>query len=93
VPLLGEVRCHREILGPLAAALGELEAAGLGGLVDAADYAGCFSPRLIGPGSGPSRHTWGLAVDRLVEVMERHGFGFGGRWPVPDAMHFEYRGL
>lgn len=63
VPLLGEVRCHRAVLGPLADALGELEAAGLGDLVDPGDYAGCFSPRLIGPGSGPSRHAWGLAVD------------------------------
>ena len=107
VPLLGEVRCHREVIGPLADALGELERTGLGNLVDPGDYAGCFSPRLIGAGAGPSRHAWGLAVDlnasrnpfgapstqdpRLVEVMERHGFG--GRWPVPDAMHFEYRRL
>ncbi|MDP9406229.1 MAG: M15 family metallopeptidase, partial [Actinomycetota bacterium] len=30
---------------------------------------------------------------RLVAVMARHGFGFGGRWPVPDPMHFEYRGV
>jgi len=108
VPILGEVRCHAAVIGPLRAALAELEAAGLASLVNAGDYAGCFSPRLIGPGAGPSRHAWGIAVDfnattnpfgapsrqdpRLVEVMERHGFGFGGRWPVPDAMHFEYRG-
>ncbi len=108
VPIIGEVRCHTAVIGPLRAALAELEAAGLAPLVDAGDYAGCFSPRLIGPGAGPSRHAWGVAVDlnasrnpfgaastqdpRLVEVMERHGFGFGGRWPVPDAMHFEYRG-
>lgn len=53
-----------------------------------------------------SHHTWGIAIDinvadnafatksdqdpRLVEVMERHGFTWGGRWLVPDGMHFEW---
>jgi hypothetical protein len=107
VPILGTVRCHRAIVPALTAALAELEVRGLGSLVDRRDYAGCFGPRLIAAGAGPSRHAWGIAVDlnaranpfgavsrqdsRLVEIMERHGFGFGGRWPVPDAMHFEYR--
>lgn len=108
VPILGRVRCHRAMVPALAAALGELEAAGLGSLVDPADYAGCFSPRLIAPGGDVSRHAWGLAVDlnaaanpygshaaqdpRLVAIMERHGFGYGGRWPTPDPMHFEFKG-
>ena len=55
-----------------------------------------------------SRHSWGLAVDinvdtngfgdpphqdaRLVAIMRRHGFTWGGTWLVPDAMHFEYVG-
>ncbi|MCW2570048.1 MAG: family peptidase [Frankiales bacterium] len=55
-----------------------------------------------------SRHSWGLAVDinvdtnpfgerphqdpRLVEIMRRHGFAWGGTWLRPDAMHFEYVG-
>jgi hypothetical protein len=88
--------------------MAELEASGLGGLVDPSDYAGCHSARLMSPGGPVSRHAWGMAVDlnastnpfgappaqdpRLVEVMERHGFTYGGRWPTPDAMHFEYRG-
>jgi len=108
VPLLGRVRCHRAMVSALRAALGELERRGLARLVDPGDYAGCYSPRLIARGAPVSRHAWGIAVDlnasrnpngapsrqdpRLVEVMERHGFAFGGRWPVPDAMHFEYRG-
>ena len=30
---------------------------------------------------------------RLVRIMEKHGFTWGGRWPTrPDPMHFEYRG-
>jgi hypothetical protein len=61
-----------------------------------------------GPVGTISRHTWGLAVDinvdtnpfgerprqdaRLVEIMRRHGFAWGGRWLRPDAMHFEYVG-
>jgi hypothetical protein len=52
-----------------------------------------------------SSHAWGVSIDlnvtdnflgmepsqdhRLVEVMARHGFAWGGEWLVPDAMHFE----
>jgi hypothetical protein len=53
-----------------------------------------------------SHHSWGLAVDlnvrdnaygtrpdqdeRLVRIMEEHGFTWGGRWLIPDGMHFEW---
>ncbi|MBW3594734.1 MAG: M15 family metallopeptidase [Actinobacteria bacterium] len=53
-----------------------------------------------------SHHAWGIAIDinaadnafgtrsdldpRLVEIMERFGFTWGGRWLVPDGMHFEW---
>jgi hypothetical protein len=56
--------------------------------------------------SGISHHSWGVAVDvnvsqnplgaeprldrRVVDVFERWGFTWGGRWLVPDAMHFEF---
>jgi hypothetical protein len=52
-----------------------------------------------------SSHAWGTSIDfnvsdnhlgmepsqdpRLVEVMARHGFTWGGNWLLPDAMHFE----
>jgi hypothetical protein len=55
-----------------------------------------------------SRHSWGIAVDlnvaanplgrpphqdpRLVQVMARHGFTWGGRWLRPDGGHFEWVG-
>jgi hypothetical protein len=58
------------------------------------------------PGGRLSHHSWGIAVDlnvasnpagtrpdqdpRLVEIMEEHGFTWGGRWLIPDGMHFEW---
>lgn len=58
------------------------------------------------PGAGISHHSWGVAFDlnvsanpfgaeprmdrRLVEILERWGFTWGGRWLVPDSMHFEF---
>lgn len=106
VPILGAVRCHRGILKQLKGALTELETRGLADLVDPDAYAGCWNPRLISEGGNVSRHAWGIGVDvnadanptgqgsgqdrRLVEVMQRWGFTWGGFWLVPDPMHFEY---
>jgi hypothetical protein len=98
VPLLGTVTCNRAMIGPLSRVLRSLQRRGLGHLVDAGDYAGCYAPRRI-PGSGSlSLHAWGLAVDinasanppgpdsnqdpRLVRAFERAGFTWGGRWPT-----------
>ena len=108
VPVLGRVSCHRRMVSALRSAFGELRRRGLGRLVDPGDYAGCYAPGTIGGSGGISQHTWGVAIDlnaranpygarsrqdpRLVRVMRRHGFAWGGRWPTPDAMHFEYRG-
>jgi hypothetical protein len=106
VPVLGQVRCNRVLLPALAGAMGELEQRNLAGLVDPTAFAGCWNSRLARGGDGASRHAWGAAVDlnvagnptgldsaqdpRLVQVMERWGFTWGGRWLVPDPAHFEY---
>jgi D-alanyl-D-alanine carboxypeptidase len=98
VPVLGTVTCHRAMMAPLRAAMGELRRRGLERLVDRGDYAGCYAPRRIRPGGNLSLHAWGLAVDlnasanpfggdsgqdpRLVRAMERHGFTWGGDWPT-----------
>jgi hypothetical protein len=108
-PILGTVRCNRKMVSHLRAAMAELVRRGLSRLVNPGDFAGCWAPRRIQPRGQLSLHAWGLAVDlnasrnpfrgrshqdpRLVRVMERHGFTWGGRWPTrPDPMHFELRG-
>jgi hypothetical protein len=56
-----------------------------------------------------SMHAWGIAADfnvstnglgmkpqmdrRIVEVFDRWGFVWGGRWSRPDGMHFELGAL
>lgn len=58
------------------------------------------------PGGRLSHHAWGAAVDfnvaqnrpgtppdldrRFVRIMENNGFTWGGRWLIPDGMHFEW---
>ncbi|HUF15141.1 MAG TPA: M15 family metallopeptidase [Acidimicrobiia bacterium] len=65
-----------------------------------------FIRTITGELAGISRHAWGAAVDinaasnpmgsagsqdhRLVEIMQKWGFTWGGDWLVPDSMHFEY---
>src|SRR4051794_9637031 len=109
VPIIGSVTCHRRMIPALRRALAEVARRGLAHLIDPGDYAGCYAPRRIPTSGSLSLHAWGLAVDinasrnpqgspphqdrRLVRIMERHGFRWGGRWPtVPDGMHFEYHG-
>jgi hypothetical protein len=58
------------------------------------------------PGGRLSHHSWGIAFDvnvaenafgskpdldrRLVRLIEDAGFTWGGRWLIPDGMHFEW---
>ena len=108
IPILGSVRCHREIIPHLTAALNQVKQAGLAHLINST--AGCWVPRQIrgNYGGAISRHSWGLAIDinsstnpwgavpqmdlRIVEIFRANGFIWGGTWPRPDGMHFEWIG-
>jgi hypothetical protein len=65
VPILGRVTCHRLLIPRLAAALGEIEAAGLADSIDPEHYGGCYVPRFVDrDASKPlSNHAFGLAID------------------------------
>jgi hypothetical protein len=97
LPVLGRVRCHRSMVPALRAALAEIEARDLLGPIDRR-ASGCWNPRTIAGTNQPSRHAWGGAVDivpfekapAVVDVFERWGFTWGGRWVSPDPVHFEY---
>lgn len=106
VDLLGRVTCNIELFRALDAAMDELRRRGLSSLVRSFSgcYASRTVQRVVT--APLSHHSWGAAVDinapqnpygapptqdpRLVAVMEAHGFTWGGRWTVPDGMHFEF---
>jgi D-alanyl-D-alanine carboxypeptidase len=106
IPLLGRITCHRALFPQLRAALHEIRGKGLGDLVEgfAGCYGPRFISR--NPNGRLSHHAWGVAVDlnagsnafgaepnmpaRLVSIIESWGFTWGGRWLIPDGMHFEW---
>jgi hypothetical protein len=103
-PVFGRLRCHKDLLPALEGAGRELRARNLAFVV--ASFEGCWNPARIVEGGDLSRHAWGAAIDvnyaknptqivsaqdpRLVEVLQRWGFTWGGNWLVPDPAHFEY---
>lgn len=106
VPLLGKITCNKQLMPQLVGAMKELQRASLGHLIHTNDgcLSARFLNR--DPEAGISHHTWGVAFDinasenpfgappvidhRVVRVMEDWGFTWGGRWIVPDGMHFEW---
>ena len=48
---------------------------------------GCWTK---GPRDGPYRLRNRIPME-IVEVFEKHGFIWGGKWYHYDTMHFEYR--
>ena len=107
VRLLGSVTCNVAMFPQIRGAIDEVIEAGLEGTIDSYSgcFSPRHINRI--PSAGLSHHSWGIALDinvptnlfgnppnqdpRLVEVFERWGFLWGGRFIVPDGMHFEYR--
>jgi D-alanyl-D-alanine carboxypeptidase-like protein len=106
VPLLGSIKCHRRFVPLVRGAMRELVRQGLEELVRSYDGCYAARHTLGVPSASLSHHSWGIAIDinagdnpfgseptqdkRLVEVMERWGMIWGGRFIVPDGHHFEY---
>lgn len=101
----GSMRCHRAIVPQLGGAFEEIARRGMGGLITVGGcFSPRFLNHE--PEAGISHHSWGVAFDlnveenpygaeprldpRVVDVLERWGFTWGGRWLVPDGMHFEF---
>jgi hypothetical protein len=107
VPILGAVTCNVALFPQLRAALHEVVRRGLRHTITSYSgcFARRYANR--DPHQAISHHTWGIAVDinvpqnpygappdqdpRLVRIFERWGFIWGGRFIVPDGMHFEFR--
>lgn len=108
IPIIGTVVCNRLIIDDLTAVMNDLIDTGLAAEIDPDLYGGCWAPRRINRNANLSRHAWGIAIDvnvdfdqpglgpipsdGVIEAFERHGFRWGGDYPVPDNHHFEWIG-
>jgi hypothetical protein len=72
VPILGRVQCNAALIPQLRRALGQIQAEGLGHLLDPGDYGGCYASRFLNrdPEAGISHHTWGVALDVNVSTNQ-----------------------
>jgi hypothetical protein len=105
VPILGSISCNKVMFPQLVAALREIQQRGLATYIHPGQFGGCFQPRFIAGTHTLSYHAFGLAIDlnvpenqrgtrgrmnpQIVDIFERWGFGWGGRWRWTDPMHFE----
>lgn len=97
------IYCNKDLVRPLTDAFGLLVSHGLAN--DLKSWDGCFNIRKSKAGHSYSLHSWGLAIDvdaawngfdrepkidpDIVRCFEAAGFEWGGRWTVPDGMHFQ----
>jgi hypothetical protein len=107
VPLLGAVTCNEQLFPSLIGALTEVEAAGLGGEIHVYSGCYAARTVARSTTAPPSNHAYGAAIDinapenpygstptmnrGVVKIFEHWGFDWGGKFLIPDGMHFEYR--
>jgi hypothetical protein len=106
VPLLGRVTCNQQIVPQLTAAMRHVHRRAPAHVVRSYDgcfvprFIGWSDENML------SYHSWGIAFDvnaaanvrgdtpdqdpRLVRILARYGFEWGGSWIVPDGNHFEF---
>ena len=106
LPVLGRVTCNVGIIDQLRDAMRRVDAAGLASTVRSFNgcfvprHIGWSDENML------SYHSWGIAFDvnlavnyrgqtphqdpRLVRILGRWGFQWGGTWIVPDGNHFEF---
>ena len=97
------IYCNRDMVIPLQVAFRNLIDRGL--VDELKTWDGCFNVRRKRGGISSSLHSWGLAVDvnaawnrmgktpklssEFVKCWTDAGFEWGGRWRIPDGMHFQ----
>jgi len=100
------VTCNRALFPPLIGALKDVQAAGLASEIHTYSGCYAPRTVARSPIAPPSNHSYGAAIDinapenpygatptmdrRIVKIFERWGFIWGGRFLIPDGMHFEY---
>jgi hypothetical protein len=107
LPLVGNIQCNVALFPQLRGALEDLASRGLGHLIRTEHGCFVPKFVLNDPHASLSHHSWGMAFDinlagnefgqpphqdpRLVRILAKWGFMWGGRFVVPDGNHFEYR--
>lgn len=97
------VRVHTMLVAPVEKVLKEIHKAKLWDKMYTFD--GSYAWRQSRGAQRLSTHCWGIALDfnaatnglgekgdmapEIVEIFERHGWVWGGRWDRPDPMHFQ----
>lgn len=100
---VSRIRVHYKLTHPLSAIFAEIYDAGLWPKLKT--YDGAYSWRAKRAGQKLSTHAWGIALDfnaetnqlgtkgdmpeEIVQIFEKHGWEWGGRWEKPDPMHFQ----
>jgi hypothetical protein len=105
LPIVGRLDVHVKMAPIFAHVLTEIESIGLADHIEQFAV-WCGRHKNFDTGRSLSTHSWGIACDinwhdnpfgligrmnpRIVDIFERHGFQWGGRWRRRDDMHFQY---